>query len=124
QLEASGASCVLVRPLTSDGLLKAFRQALEESHERKLQARQGEAQKRATARRVDGNNSLLVRPLECPFHETPVDVEHFVLRTGKILPDTSFFDLPVYKSPVGGADPVDYHLLGVATCPRCLFSTN
>jgi CheY-like chemotaxis protein len=124
QLEASGASCVLVRPLTSDGLLKAFRQALEESHERKLKGRQAETPKAATTRHVDGNNSLLARRLECPFHETPVEVEHFVLRTGKILTDTDLFDLPVYKSPVGGADYVDYHLLGVAVCPRCLFATN
>jgi CheY-like chemotaxis protein len=124
QLEASGASCVLVRPLTSDGLLKAFRQALEESHERKVTARQRLSSKVVTTRRVDGNNSLLVRRLECPFHETPVEVEHFVLRTGKIQTDTSFFDLPVYKGPIGGADPVDYHLLGVAACPRCLFATN
>jgi CheY-like chemotaxis protein len=125
QLEASGASCVLVRPLTSEGLLKAFRQALEEAHERKLQFRQADASRKSSmTRHVDGNNSLLARRLECPFHETPVEVEHFVLRTGKILIDTNFFDLPVYKSPIGGADYVDYHLLGVATCPRCLFATN
>jgi CheY-like chemotaxis protein len=125
QLEASGASCVLVRPLTSDGMLKAFRQALEESHERKLQFRQADASRKSSmTRHVDGNNSLLARRLECPFHETPVEVEHFVLRTGKILTDTNFFDLPVYKSPIGGADYIDYHLLGVATCPRCLFATN
>jgi CheY-like chemotaxis protein len=125
QLEASGASCVLVRPLTSEGLLKAFRQALEESHERKLRFRQADAsRKRLTMRHVDGINSLLARRLECPFHDAPVEVEHYVLRTGKILIDTSFFDLPVYKSPMGGADYVDYHLLGVAACPQCLFATN
>jgi CheY-like chemotaxis protein len=123
-LESSGASCVLVRPLTSDGLLKAFHQALEESHERKLRFRQAESRKLSTTRHVDGHNSLLARRLECPFHETPVPVEHFVLRTGKILTDTNFFDLPVYKSPIAGADYVDYHLLGVAACPRCLFATN
>lgn len=124
RLEACGALLVLVKPLTRDGLLQAFRQALDESHRRKTQFEQPARRKPAATRHVAGNNSLLVRQLRCPFHETPVPVDRFVLRTGKIQTDTSFFDLPVYTSAVAGADYVDYNLLGVAVCPRCLFASN
>jgi DNA-binding response OmpR family regulator len=125
RLEATGALLVLVRPLTREGLLQAFRQALDESRHRKAkQQRSDDRKEDVTTRHCETNNSLLVRRLECPFHETPVSLDHFVLRTGKILTDASFFDLPVYKSAVSGADFVDYHLLGVAVCPRCLFASN
>ena len=124
RLEATGALLVLVKPLTRDGVLQAFRQALAESHRRKQKFEAPARRRPATTRHVAGNNALLVRRLECPFHETPVAVDRFMLRTGKIQTDLSFFDLPVYKKPVGGADYVDYHLLGVAVCPRCLFASN
>jgi hypothetical protein len=39
ELEASGALLVLVKPLTRDGLLQAFGQALAESRERKAASR-------------------------------------------------------------------------------------
>jgi two-component system cell cycle response regulator DivK len=124
RLEATGALLVMVKPLTREGLLQAFRQALAESHERKAKFEPAAKRKPAATRHVSGNSSLLVRGLLCPFHETPVPVDHFVLRTGKIQTDTSFYDLPVYRSAVAGADYIDYHRLGVAVCPRCLFASN
>jgi DNA-binding response OmpR family regulator len=124
RLEATGALLVMVKPLTRDGLLQAFHQALAESHERKTRYEAPAQRKVAATRHVESNNSLLVRELFCPFHETPVAVDRYMLRTGKIQTDSSFFDLPVYKSAVKGADYIDYHLLGVAVCPRCLFASN
>ncbi len=124
RLEATGALLVLVKPLTRAGLIQAFQQALAESHERKSTLETPAKRTTQTTRHVESNNSLLVRRLLCPFHETPVAVDHYVLRTGKIQTDTNFFDLPIYKSAVAGADYVDYNLLGVAVCPRCLFASN
>lgn len=124
RLEAIGALGVLVKPLTRDGLLQTFRQALAESNERKTRFESPTQRKAGVTRHVESNNSLLVRTMFCPFHETPVAVERYMLRTGKIQTDSSFFDLPVYKSAVKGADFIDYHLLGVAVCPRCLFASN
>lgn len=124
RLEETGALLVLVKPLTQDGLLQAFRQALNESHRRKSKFEAPGKRRAPATRHVAGNNSLLVRSLKCPFHETPVAVDRYMLRTGKIQTDSSFFDLPVYKNAVAGADYVDYHLLGVAVCPRCLFASN
>jgi CheY-like chemotaxis protein len=124
RLEATGALLVLVKPLTRDGLLGAFREALEESHRRKTKFEAPTQRKTTSTRHVRGNNSLLVKQLFCPFHETPVAVDAYVLRTGKIQTDANFYDMPVYRSAVAGADYVDYNLLGVAVCPRCLFASN
>jgi CheY-like chemotaxis protein len=125
RLEASGALLVLVKPLTRDGIAQALRQAIEESRERRsrMDARVRRKAPSAT-KHVATNNSLLVRTVQCPFHETPVPVNRYILRTGKIQTDTSFFDLPVYKSAVAGAQFVNFNLLCVAVCPRCLFATN
>lgn len=75
-------------------------------------------------RHVECNSSLLVRQITCPFHKEPVTLDRYILRTGRIETETHFFDLPIYKAATRGADFINYHLLGVAVCPVCLFASN
>lgn len=124
QMESLGALCVLQRPFNPYSIKAAFGAAIRRSCELKKIHEPPAAKTASPTRRVDGNNSLLARQVACPFHDEPVTFDRFLLRTGRILTDVSFFDLPVYKAPVGDADFVNYHLLNVAVCPRCLFATN
>lgn len=72
---------------------------------------------------VPGCNSLLVQPVFCPFHDKPVATNRYALRLGRIETDADFFDVPVYKQAVGGADYIDYHRCCVTVCPECFFAS-
>jgi DNA-binding response OmpR family regulator len=123
QMVGLGAS-VLERPIDGQALSGAFTAALTQAGEFRASHRPPPAKTVSPTRRVEGNSSLLARRVACPFHEEPVPFDRYLLRTGKILTDISFYDLPVYKTPVAGADFVNFHLLNVAVCPKCLFATN
>lgn len=70
-----------------------------------------------------GNSSLLQHRVLCPYHDKPVEARRFSLRMGKMEASVNFFDIPVYTRPVGNAEPVDFHRVGVTVCPVCLFAS-
>jgi DNA-binding response OmpR family regulator len=122
ELANTGAAGVLVKPLAGKLLIAKIGECLQQ-HRAKATALPQEKAEHG-AQHVPGNTSLLRRRLGCPFHEKPVELWHYALRSGKVGVEMSFFDVPAYTEAAPGAVYVDYHLLAVAVCPDCFFATN
>ena len=122
-LKSQGAFGVLRRPLTRQAIIDLATAALKSSQEKRAKLDAALARRPPVARAVESTNSLLVRPILCPFHEDPVPFNRYTLRTGKIATESSFFDLTIYKSDAPGADFFNYHLCAAMVCPRCWFTS-
>jgi CheY-like chemotaxis protein len=142
----AGVTGIVVKPPTREALLprtidavkkvRAFKQRLRkpsgeaparpaaEGTRRPPNPVQAPDVRKKAAQPVKGNSSLLEREVLCPFHEEPSAFNRYTLRTGRIVTDSSFFDVPVYLSANKGADFVNYHLLNVMVCPQCFFASN
>lgn len=70
------------------------------------------------------NSSLLMQRIACPLHAEEKPLYHYVLRSGKVLTELNFFDVPLYTAAVRDATYVNYHLLAVTVCPTCFFASN
>ena len=116
----AGAQVLLAKPVVAPILRAKVADAL-----RRLRAAPGPRDLASTSatRRVQGNRSLLYRPLECVLHEAPVPVARYLLRTGAVQSEPNFFDLPVYLAAAPGNDFVDFNVAGLIVCPRCLLSS-
>ncbi len=115
---------IFQRPLTCARITQGVEQAVRWSRElRQMYGMEDRNAKRHT-QHVNTNNSLLVREVYCPFHKAPEPLDRFILRTGRIITEANLFDLPVYTTASKGADFINYHLLNVMVCPRCLFASN
>lgn len=123
-LQAAGIKLRLLRPLSRDSVMGAIDQALRE-HEVLSAALPPAWSRTVHTHRVESNNSLLVRDVCCPFHEDPVRLQRYILRTGQIVTEVDYFDLTVYKAPARKEiDFIDFNLLAVMVCPSCWFATN
>lgn len=123
-LQAAGVKLRLVRPLSRDAVMGAIDQAMKE-HEVLRAALPPAWSRTVHTQRVESNNSLLVRDVCCPFHDDPVQLQRYILRTGQIVTEVDYFDLTVYKAPARkDIDFVDFNLLAVMVCPSCWFATN
>ncbi|GEM_PF-3150293 len=124
RLRLADPFAILARPLTYAILAQTAREALERSDELKKEHGLQRPQAPSTTRHVPENNSLLVHEVTCRFHDEPVKLDRYVLRSGRVETELNFFDIPVYKKAARGADFVDFNLLNVTVCPQCLFASN
>lgn len=124
RLKQLGVLQIFLPPLSSAIVAKSVVEAFQLSLQLKEKYGLKKIIRTPATRHVPGNNSLLVREITCPFHKERVPLDRYILRTGRIETETSFFDLPVYKAATRGADYIDHHLLSVAVCPVCLFASN
>jgi len=122
--QALGAFRVVSRTIHGQAMVDLLDEAQEEAERLKHEHHASDDAKVCATRHVPGNNSLLARKISCPFHDSFVALDRFVLRTGRILTDQTFFDLPVYIHAAPKCDFINYHLLAVAVCPKCFFATN
>src|SRR5690606_3391313 len=114
----------LPRPLTFARLSEALGLAVQQSRQIRQDLGLASPEPQSTTRHVEGNSSLLIHQVTCPFHPQPTTLDRYVLRSGKIETEMSFFDVPIYKSATRGGDFIDYNVLGVTVCPQCLFASN
>jgi CheY-like chemotaxis protein len=124
KLQALGVFAILPRPLTYSRLATVCTQAVRHAGFLREQFGIAPPAEQTTTRHVESNSSLLIHQVRCPFHDEPTPVDRYVLRSGKIETEMSFFDIPIYKSATRGADYVDFNLLAVTVCPQCLFASN
>lgn len=124
RLQATNPFAVLPRPLTYARLSDTLQRAIGQSWQLRQELGLVMPGNQSTTRHVEGNNSLLIHQVTCPFHSEPTTLDRYVLRAGKIETEMSFFDIPIYKSATRGADFVDYNLIAITVCPQCLFASN
>jgi DNA-binding response OmpR family regulator len=124
RLEGLEVDDILDQPLVPAAFLEAVNDALASAAGRRQVLCAMDPQKTPHTHHVEGNNALLRRRVRCPFHQEEIPVDRYILRAGKLVTEISFFDLPIYRSAARGADFVNFHLLHIAVCPKCLFATN
>lgn len=117
---------VVPRPMNAAAVLKTLADAAAWSAELRgmFGIRQRATQQSGATRHVEGCNSLLMRDVACPFHDTPVPTVRFLLRSGKIRGDVNHFDVPVYEAGVAGSDFINFALVETTVCPQCGFASN
>jgi CheY-like chemotaxis protein len=132
-LVAAGVSGVVLKPLSVDALEQKLAPLVRPAQPVPAAAagddRPGDdpaaaADGKTAARRVQDNNSLLVRDAFCPCHKERVLLRRYTLRTGHVQAETTFFDITHYTAAAPKADFVDFNLLAVTVCPTCFFASN
>jgi len=124
KMRGAGVFAVLIQPVSDKELTLVVDIAAGRSNEVRAKQRARNGRRTSLTFPVESNKSLLVRTIHCPFHDQPQPINRYILRSGMIITDTDFFDLPVYKSAARGTDFINFHQLNVIVCPRCLFSSN
>lgn len=123
ELIHEGASAILSKPYTRQQLLETVHSAVERARTLRADMAIELGAQATTAQRVESNSSLLLRPIFCVMHADRPQLNRYLLRPGAAAVESDFFGLPSYK-PAGPAhDPVDFHLLSVMVCPKCLFAS-
>jgi len=115
---------VLLHPILAPVLVERTRTLLRDAAARRELLSGGDQDRKSTTFHIEDNNSLLRRHVACPFHLVPAHLDRYILRTGKIATELSFFDIPQYGAPARGADAINFHFLHIAVCPQCYFATN
>jgi len=124
KIRSAGAFDLVLHPIQSEHLDRAIDRADARSNEIVAARLALDLRRTCPTKPVEQNKSLLVRAIQCPMHDGPQPLSRYILRVGAIVTDIDFFDMPVYKSATQGKDFVDFHLLGVMVCPRCLLASN
>ncbi len=121
ELVGYGISGVLLKPIDPEAMI----QKLQDLSDKQLQNLMETKEKNPfTTVHLEDNPSLLVRQVQCPFHEEQSPFYYYILRSGCMGAEMTFFDIPRYTEPAKGCLPVNYHLLSVIGCPVCHFASN
>lgn len=116
-----GISGVLIKPIKPELMLHK----LYELADKQLHSLTDSKEKSPFATvHLEENPSLLVRQVQCPFHEKQLPFYYYILRAGKMGAEMTFFDIPRFTEPAKGCQPVNYNLLSVICCPVCHFASN
>jgi CheY-like chemotaxis protein/uncharacterized protein (DUF2225 family) len=113
-------SAVIITPCRPETMIERLARVLMGDEERQ---RTNAAVLEPVTTTVDGNNSLLLQRVLCPYHDRETRVKRYALRLNRIETEANFFDVPVYTKAVNGADYVNYHQLCVTVCPECYFAS-
>jgi DNA-binding NarL/FixJ family response regulator len=76
-----------------------------------------------STRHVADCNSILSQGMLCPFHHGSALIKRYILRTGRIIGDVNFFDIPTFSSASYGVDFINFNEVCVSICPDCLFAS-
>jgi DNA-binding response OmpR family regulator len=118
-----GATGVLAKPYTRAQLLEAVTAAVERAQSHRTELEMEHGVRAAPTRRVESNNSLMVRTIHCLLHEDRPVLNRYLLRPSSVNVESDCFGVPTYKPANAECDAIDFNRLCVMVCPRCLFAS-
>ncbi|MGA3068430.1 MAG: response regulator [Tepidisphaeraceae bacterium] len=123
ELIQEGGSAILTKPYTRQQLLEIVQAAIERARTLRADMAIELGAQSVPSQRVESNNSLFSRPIFCVMHNDRPQLTRYLLRPGSVAVESDYFGLPNYKPVGSGHDPVDFNLLSVMVCPKCLFAS-